>query len=473
MTRTWTILGLSLLLGFNGTFACYGENAKGITSHPIPQQEQSLQTTESLTVQALADDSQLASQAIAHLRVQGPAGLQALWNEHKPLIERVQLHGQKSLTAAERETWQKLSSALDSTAKQKDAYASGLYWYTDLEQAKQAAKQTGKPILSLRMLGQLTDELSCANSRFFRTTLYPNPAVRQLLAQRFILHWSSERPVPVLTMDMGDGRQIRTTVTGNSIHYLLDADGQPVDALPGLYGPQVFHDQLVQSLTFFHWLADTPQTNRKQQLMTHHQRALAIATNQLQTLAAKAGVDISSKVTDQALATSGLALAPTPPPARRAVPIAAAKSAIERPVLAPTPTVLGDASDEMDEQDWARLASSLSQPPKLDGASIRLLTDKIGESTLFSSQTPLQSQQIQQRIAAFEQLLAEDTVRNEYDLRVKIHRWFAEGGVRDFAQLNQRVYSELFLTPASDPWLGLVAINVYPALENDGILLKK
>ena len=128
-------------------------------------------------------------------------------------------------------------NALEQLCQQRDCHASRLYWYTDLEKAKAAAKTTGKPILSLRLLGNLNEELSCANSRFFRVALYPNAAISQTLRDRFILHWSSERPVPKLTLDFGDGRKLERTVTGNSIHYVLDSNGNPIEAIPGLYTP--------------------------------------------------------------------------------------------------------------------------------------------------------------------------------------------------------------------------------------------
>jgi hypothetical protein len=35
--------------------------------------------------------------------------------------------------------------------------------------------------------------------------------------------------------------------------------------------------------------------------------------------------------------------------------------------------------------------------------------------------------------------------------------------------LNERVYAQLFLTPGSDPWLGLLSPDVYTALEGGGI----
>jgi hypothetical protein len=35
--------------------------------------------------------------------------------------------------------------------------------------------------------------------------------------------------------------------------------------------------------------------------------------------------------------------------------------------------------------------------------------------------------------------------------------------------LNKRVYAELFLTPGTDPWLGLVPADTYTALDGGGI----
>src|SRR6187397_894201 len=133
-----------------------------------------------------------------------------------------------------------LRKSIDQVGRQRGCSVSRLYWYTDLDQAKAAAEKLGRPILSLRMLGKLTDEFSCANSRFFRTTLYANTEVARYLQQHFVLHWKSVRPVPKVTIDFGDGRKLERTLTGNSIHYVLDSQGHVIDALPGLYGPKVF-----------------------------------------------------------------------------------------------------------------------------------------------------------------------------------------------------------------------------------------
>jgi hypothetical protein len=139
------------------------------------------------------------------------------------------------------------SPELDRLCAQKDAHTSLLFWHTDLSSAIAEARRAKKPILSLRLLGRLDEELSCANSRFFRKLLYPQPIINQLLRDHFVLHWQTVRPVPKVTIDFGNGRRVEKTLTGNSAHIVLDPGGRPVDALPGLFSPDVFHALLVRA----------------------------------------------------------------------------------------------------------------------------------------------------------------------------------------------------------------------------------
>lgn len=125
-----------------------------------------------------------------------------------------------------------------------------LPWFTDLSLAIAEARRSNRPILSLRLLGNLPDELTCANSRFFKRVLYSEPRVHQVLRQDFVLHWESVRPVPLVTLDFGGGRRITKTITGNSAHLVLDPHGRVVDALPGLFAPAAFLALLAQARTF-------------------------------------------------------------------------------------------------------------------------------------------------------------------------------------------------------------------------------
>jgi hypothetical protein len=137
--------------------------------------------------------------------------------------------------------------ALDRVCGVRDCADIRLFWYTDLEAAKKQARAENKPILSLRLLGRLDEEFSCANSRYFRTVYYKNREINDLLRQRFVLHWKSVRPVPKVTIDFGDGNRLERTLTGNSIHYVLDSRGRLVDALPGLSGPEAFRKALEEA----------------------------------------------------------------------------------------------------------------------------------------------------------------------------------------------------------------------------------
>jgi len=197
------------------------------------------------------------------IRRNGPAGLAMLMTQYADPIRQ---HREGSAVA----NWASISAELDAVAAQRDAWASGLYWYTDLDQAQAAAKRENKPIVSLRLLGRLDAELSCANSRFFRTTLYPAAEVSKRMRENFILHWSSERPAPVVTIDYGDGRKLQRTVTGNSAHYMMTGDGTVVDVLPGLYGAKPFAAWLDDAGDFARRVSDLSPSDRPTSIRAYH-----------------------------------------------------------------------------------------------------------------------------------------------------------------------------------------------------------
>jgi hypothetical protein len=78
-------------------------------------------------------------------------------------------------------------------------------------------------------------------------------------------------------------------------------------------------------------------------------------------------------------------------------------------------------------------------------------------------------------IVNLERSVALDTVHNEFELHRRVHEWFAarapETLAADVAPLNEKVYAELFLTPRSDPWLGLAPGDAYSALDGGGVKL--
>jgi hypothetical protein len=146
-----------------------------------------------LVGEAVSENTEISSRAIADLRSDGRAGFESLYDAHRAEINK---HVGEGTIRTTDPAWQRLLTALDGVAGQRDCYASELFWFTDLEKAKAESKLTGKPILSLRLMGNLTDEFSCANSRFFRTTLYAHTEVSAVLHDDFVLHQQSRTPVP-------------------------------------------------------------------------------------------------------------------------------------------------------------------------------------------------------------------------------------------------------------------------------------
>lgn len=351
--------------------------------------------------------------------------------------------------------------ALDRVARQRDAYASGLFWYTDLDAAIAQARRTGRPILSLRMLGNLDEEYSCANSRFFRTVLYADEALSDTLRDGFVLHWQSVRPVPVITIDMGDGRQIKRTITGNSAHYVLDNRGRVVDVLPGLYGARTFERLITEAAQLAAEVAGMESTRRDDILVAWH-RTHAEQLDERWT-----------RVAADALGTD-LTIAPIAndfPNAIEAGRMTDSKKRVEavvvRQVIPPLPA---DADSVM----WNRVAATYAEEAQLDSGSRRLMREKTVPAEQAAARVTskrIVEDPMMRMIRNFESSIALDTARNEHLLHRQIHDWFVTGQATQVGldALNSRVYAELFLTPEEDPWLGLVPADTYSAIETGGL----
>lgn len=348
-----------------------------------------------------------------------------------------------------------LRSQLDGLCRQRDCDASELFWYTDLEQAKAAAKASGKPILSLRLLGRLDEDLSCANSRFFRVAVYPNAAVNQVLRDRYILHWQSVRPVPKVTVDFGDGRKMERTITGNSIHYVLNADGQVLEALPGLYGAGAFLKHLQRSETLAKTYQKQPANQRSSFLQQYHRDRLMQLQQQWATDLRALGMKPPAL---RSLAVSN------PPNAVEAGRLAMTKAIAESPLVMSIVDIANQnrraLTDITDQAQWTKLAARYGEDAKLDGKSRQLVQRKKATQT---------ARELDQVVQSFEGAIALDSIRNEYLLHSQLHSWLSQDAT-PLNTLNARVYHELFLTPDSDPWLGLMAPDAFSAIEQDGIL---
>jgi hypothetical protein len=389
-----------------------------------------------------------------------------------------------------------LAARVDRAAGQRYATTSRMYWHTDLAAAKAEAKRTNKPILSLRMLGRLDEDLSCANSRYFRIALYANTELGKFLRDSFVLHWSSERPVPRITIDFGNGKKLERTITGNSIHYVMDADARVIDGLPGLYAPAVFEAELKKSLALHAKLAPLQGREREMALSEAHRLALVERTEQWTKIArvrvplmgdgfrpeafaqlatvTKSGiemptyavVDLGVKVgtlPDDANAWAQVGLHLMPPSTHRkdVVMISYGGSgrvqrrsyytnpSQEVAEVAPPPVVaVGDVMDASSKALFAKLApvADWNQPG-----------------------TAAKPEQLARLVDRFERDILADTAINEFDNRLQIHGLFINQPALMFEGINEAVYAQVFHTPKADPWLGLAPQGV-TALPRDGLV---
>lgn len=397
-----------------------------------------------LARQAASENQTEAVSAINQLRALRQEGLDALFETYAADIKHF------SETSEASDGWKRVAFAIDGVAMQKDAYASGLFWFTDLEQAKLAAKAQNKPILSLRLLGNLNEEFSCANSRFFRAVLYSNAEISRFLRENYVLHWKSVRPAPKVTIDFGDGRKIERTLTGNSIHYLLDDSGTIIDALPGLYSPQGFLKYITQAEKV-NKIINGASARDKEQAM---QKFRLLMFQDIRTKRDKAVALAKVKLVEPKEGTGALEVAPR----------AATKMATERTILTDIYDNFSRYEPQINFDDWNKLAKLYTGGTKIDAASVAFIRRQ-------NAKTGLSEAEFASLIQKLEKFIALDTVRNDFLFHTTLYSWLNQGaGVTGVENFNARVYAEIFKTPDSDKWLGMYAPDVYTALDGGGII---
>lgn len=393
-----------------------------------------------------------------------------------------------------------LALAIDRHAGQRYATVSRLYWYTDLGAAQAAAKASSRPILALRMLGRLDEDLSCANSRLFRTTLYANTAVSKFLRDNFILYWSSERPVPKVTIDLGDGRTIRGTTTGNSAHYILDETGAVLDVLPGLYAPTAFTAELTKSLALAKQVARLELPRRAEAISRYHENATRQLDKAWVGVAGAPYLPHQRKLMSQADVDSVLALA------QRAT---FAKAYIEVPQLraitaGTDPGALSDTELALwaaaGQKTW-NIGGPITSPPELavamaEGTDVRegglIAMPAMPAKSPAKKPAPVAApvldagsralitalhtaggmtatpEQLATVIDRLEQHVVADSALNQFKLRRQIHEHLVRNAGQPLPAVNAWIYATVFHTPSTDAWLGLLPRVDFTGLPGDG-----
>jgi hypothetical protein len=259
------------------------------------------------------------------------------------------------------------------------------------------------------------------------------------------------RPAPRITVDFGDGRKLERTVTGNSIHYILDSDGRLVEAIPGLYGPQAFKRELEVAEMILRSLAAKTGRERESLLQQYY----ASRTNAIS----------GAWMADTRQFGDKLPLRLRVPENQRRDALSAGRGAATK-MSTETPMVraITSASDALgrltDEEAW-RLIARLHQNDAI--------LDKRSMSLMKRQNRSLSDEEYYRMFRRFSESIAMDTVRNEYMLRPQIYSWISlENNRANLERFNEWVYANVFLTPSFDPWLGLLSPDIYVAVDDGG-----
>jgi len=138
------------------------------------------------------------------------------------------------------------------------------------------------------------------------------------------------------------------------------------------------------------------------------------------------------------------------------------ETAIPKTMLLPQGSVLEKAS----EGRWSSIAALHWRETALD-ATVEMRIRSVFPTAWKAA--PIASSKLVTETPLLRQLnktVAEDTVRNRYQLHRQIHEWFTATQYNEVESLNARVYSMLFLSPLDDPWYGLKPASVFSGLDD-------
>jgi hypothetical protein len=250
--------------------------------------------------------------------------------------------------------------------------------------------------------------------------LFSNDQVAQFINRNFEPTWEMVREVPIVRIDFGGGNVLTRTLHGNILTSVCTADGLMLDALPGIYNPPSYLDQLDQFRLLARNFLRQPADAREGWLRAYHEKA------------------VSAIKADQ-------------PPAR----FADTKVVPAAPVAGPKG--LGGA----------RFAEAKRFMPVGKGM-IELPTQQMlasGYRDAFPNPpngTPLVPAPVlvQEPIGNPEELagwkaLAEDTQLNETTRRRQIHELLAKQGLVAPSKVLKPIYKDVLHADLDDPYLGL------------------
>jgi hypothetical protein len=257
-----------------------------------------------------------------------------------------------------------------------------------------------------------------------------------------------------VTIDLGDGTHLERTLSGNSIHYILDSRGRLLEPLPGLYGPATFRDALEE--------ATRAETRTAAHLDDEQFMSWMIARRESE-------LTVSSEAFDRDLK----AAYPTPAAAGPA-----ATGYVPWSILQATPGALtdwiylkehnasqGNDGAPMPDEPMVVNDSQLHRLAELRRSHIHL--DPASRASLLRERGITDPREAERLVDALEATVALDEVIHQYLTGPAILEALSDPKLRKGFELeafNDWVYKKVFNPSLSDPRLGLAPANVYHTL---------
>ncbi len=251
--------------------------------------------------------------------------------------------------------------------------------------------------------------------------LFSNSEMAKYINDHFEPVWETVRPVPMLTIDFGNGKTITRTLHGNIATYLCNKDGRVLDIIPGIYTPEGYRERLDQ----FQLLARYIEFPRFGSTSPQGPNALPVGPRP--AVAVKA---------DDILRDYH----------RRQAELLKAHQA---------PDVFVMRLD----RGKADIENPIKMMAAIDAAKLPKATDK---------SRPAKPATKAEEIARWD-VLAEDTKLNETIRREMIHRKLTEAGAVTPDQIVKWLYKDVLHADLDDPYLGLgeALFKNYPFAEEE------
>jgi hypothetical protein len=118
------------------------------------------------------------------------------------------------------------------------------------------------------------------------------------------------------------------------------------------------------------------------------------------------------------------------------------------------------------QQVWTTGAALPGKRRVLDATSRALVV------RLHTTGQPAEPAEVERMLARLEQSILADTARNQFRHRARIREKLVDEGAQPFDALNAWIYAEVFHTPQTDPWLGLLPRTDFTGLPGDGVVTR-